>query len=145
MLKKKKARKKISKSRPTKKRRKRTTKGKRQKVKISKVKRAKKKNKAKRTNPKKVVLKRKKIKPIKEVLIGRVTHYFGKIKVAAIKLSKSLEQGDQIHFVGGEKTNFKQKVISLEINHKRIKKAPKGSEVGIKVRQVVREGYRVYR
>ncbi len=89
--------------------------------------------------------KTKKVKAHKEILIGRVTHYFDKIKVAAITLTKTLKQGDELHFVGGEDTDFKQKASSLEINHVKVKRAKKGAEVGLKVNKKVREGYRVYR
>ena len=86
--------------------------------------------------------KTKKVK--KEKLIGRVTHYFDKIKVAAIKLSAPLKIGDEIRIVGGE-VDFKQKVKSMEINRQKIKRAKKGDEIGLKVKEKVREGYRVFK
>ena len=96
---------------------------------------------------KKVSLKataKKRTKKKKEELIGRVTHYFGKIKVATIKLQKPIQLGDEIKIVGGE-VDFKQKVSSMEINHKKIKRAKKGEEIGLKVKEKVREGYRVFK
>ena len=134
-------------------RRRRIKKGK----KLVKKEKPKKARKARKAKPKKVkkriprrkkaVSKRKKRKTKlhKEILIGRVTHYFDNIKVAAISLLKTLKQGDEIHFIGGESTDFKQKVSSLEINHRKVKRAKKGTEVGLKVNKKVREGYRVYR
>jgi len=77
--------------------------------------------------------------------IGEVIHYFGDIEVAIIKLSKSLEVGDEIRVVGGEDTDFTQKVKSMEIDHDKIEKAKKGQEVGTKVKEKVREGYEVYK
>jgi len=77
-------------------------------------------------------------------LVGKITHYFGNIKVAVIKLSDSLKIGDEIRIVGGE-TDFTQKVDSMEIEHKKIKEAKKGDSIGLKVSQKVREGYKVYK
>ncbi len=81
----------------------------------------------------------------KEKLIGKITHYFSNIEVAVIKLSASLKVGEKIRIVGGEKTDFTQEVKSMEVEHKKIKKAKKGDEVGLKVKEKVREGYKVYK
>lgn len=82
---------------------------------------------------------------IKEKLVGEITHYFGKIGVAVIKLKDSLKVGDEIRIVGGLATDFTQTVKSMEIEHKKIKIAKKGQEVGLKVKEKVREGYKVYK
>ena len=78
-------------------------------------------------------------------LIGRVVHYFDKIGVAVIALEAPLKVGDTIRIVGGESTDFTQEVESMEIEHEKIKKAKKGQEVGLKVKEKVREGYKVYK
>jgi len=93
---------------------------------------------------KKKLVKKKPASKKKEELIGKVTHFYGKIKVAVVKLKSSLKVGDKIKIVGGE-TEFEQTVKSMEIDHKKIKKAPKGKEIGLKVSKKVREGYRVYK
>jgi len=77
--------------------------------------------------------------------IGEITHYFGNIGVAVIKLSGSLKVGDEIRIVGGEETDFNQKIDSMQVDHKEIKSAKKGDEVGMKVEQRIREGYKVYK
>ncbi|HPD45243.1 MAG TPA: hypothetical protein PK131_03630 [Candidatus Woesebacteria bacterium] len=77
-------------------------------------------------------------------LIGQVVHYFDQIGVAVISLSKTLKVGDQIRFVGGE-TDFIQEVISMEVDHEKIDQAKAKQEVGMKVDQRVRPGYRVYK
>jgi len=77
-------------------------------------------------------------------LIGKITHYFGNIDVAVIELSNKLKVGDTIRIVGGE-TDFTQEVESMEIEHQKIKEAKKGDSVGLKVKQKVREGYKVYK
>ncbi len=76
--------------------------------------------------------------------IGVITHYFGKISVAAIKLSDELCVGDKISIEGAH-TNFEQTVDSMQIEHQSIEKAKAGDEVGIKVAERVREGDRVYK
>ncbi|HOK00710.1 MAG TPA: hypothetical protein PLE40_02665 [Candidatus Pacearchaeota archaeon] len=78
-------------------------------------------------------------------LIGEITHYFPKVKVAVIKLSKPLSEGDNIRIVGGEDTDFIQEVKSMEVDHQKIKKAKKGESIGLKVNKKVREGYKVYK
>ena len=78
-------------------------------------------------------------------LIGRVIHYFDRIGVAVISLDAPLKVGDTIRIVGGESTDFTQEVGSMEIEHEKIKKAKKGQEVGLKVKEKVREGYKVYK
>jgi len=81
----------------------------------------------------------------KEEAIGEVVHFFSNIKVAVLKVTKPLALGDTIRIVGGEDTDFTQKVTSLEQEHEKIKKAKKGSEVGTKMSKKVREGYKVYK
>jgi len=77
-------------------------------------------------------------------LIGKVTHYFGNIGVAVIKLLDNLKEGDTIR-IFGQAIDFDQIVDSMEIEHKKIKQAKKGDSIGIKVKQKVREGYKVYK
>ncbi|MEK7173219.1 MAG: hypothetical protein AAB740_04590 [Patescibacteria group bacterium] len=86
-----------------------------------------------------------KLKPKKEILAGEVVHYFDQIKVAVIKLKAPLAVGDGIRLAGGQDTDFKQKVQSMEVEHKKISKAKKGQEVGMKVKEKVRDGYKVFK
>ena len=78
-------------------------------------------------------------------LIGQITHYFSNIEVAVIKLTAPLSVGDTIRVVGGEATDFEQEVGSMEVEHQKIKKAKKGNEVGLKIKEKAREGYKVYK
>ncbi len=94
--------------------------------------------------PVKKVIK-KKAKLVREKKLGKVTHYFDKIKVVVVKLSDALSVGDTIRIEGGEGTDFKQKVVSMEIDGKKIKKAKKRQEVGIKVKEKARDGYKVFK
>ena len=78
-------------------------------------------------------------------LIGEATHYFSNIGVAVIKLSGPLKVGEEIRIVGGEGTDFNQTIESMQADHKEIKSAKKGDEVGMKVAQKIREGYKIYK
>ena len=78
-----------------------------------------------------------------EEKIGEVTHYFGHVPAAIVKLTKALKKGDQVHFKG-QTTDFEQEVTSMQIDHKSIEKAKKGNEVGIQVTDRVREGDDVF-
>ena len=77
-------------------------------------------------------------------LIGKISHYFNNIEVAVVELSAPLKKGDTIRIAGGE-TDFKQTVGSMEVEHKKLEKAKKGDSVGLKVKEKVREGYKVYK
>jgi putative protease len=79
----------------------------------------------------------------KETEIGRVTHFFDKIKVAVIELSGKLKVGDEIRIIGNT-TDFTQKVRSIQIEHEVRKEAKKGDAIGMKVDDIVREHDKVY-
>lgn len=85
------------------------------------------------------------LKTKKEELIGEISHYFDNVKVAVVDLKKNLKIGEIIRIKGGEKTDFTQEVKSMESEHKKMEKAKKGDSIGIKVKEKVREGYKVYR
>ena len=70
--------------------------------------------------------------------VGVITHYYSGIGVAAIKLSKPLKEGEKIK-IKGATTDFDQTVSSMQINHKDVKTAKKGDEIGIKVKDRVRK------
>jgi len=84
------------------------------------------------------------VKKPKEKLIGKVVHYFNKAKVAVVKLKSPLSVDEKIRITGGE-TDFTQKVKSMEVDKKKIKKAKGKQEVGIKVNKKAREGYKVFK
>ena len=77
--------------------------------------------------------------------IGRMTHYFPHVKAGVIKVTRGiLSVGDTIH-IKGHTTDFKQKVLSLQLGHQPIQKAKKGQEVGIRVKSRVRQNDLVYK
>jgi len=79
-----------------------------------------------------------------EQLIGKVTHFFGNIGVAAVQLTGPLAAGDQIH-VKGHTTDFSQTVDSLEVEHQNVSKAGPGADVAFKVTDKARTGDQVFR
>lgn len=76
--------------------------------------------------------------------IGEILHYYGHIQVAVIKLSDALNTGEKIR-IKGHTTDFEQEVGSIQVDHNQIEKADKGQEVGMKVKDKVREQDKVYR
>jgi len=78
-------------------------------------------------------------------LVGEITHYFGKIGVAVLKLSDTIKVGDQIKIVGKEGEEFTQTVDSMQIEHENVSEAKAGDLIGLKVIQKVREGDKVYK
>jgi len=78
-------------------------------------------------------------------MIGKVTDYFAKIGVAALVINNGdLSLGDTIHFIG-HTTDFEQKINSMQIEHQPVDFAKTGDAVGIKVKDRVRHGDKVYK
>ncbi len=103
---------------------------------------------AKKIVAKKPVFKKSSIKAVaikKPKQIGKILHYFNNVKVAVIKFKESVKTGDTVKIMGGEAVDFKQKIVSMQIDHKKVATAKKGQEVGVKVKEKVREGYKVFK
>jgi len=82
---------------------------------------------------------------MEEKKIGEVIKYFGKIGVAAIRLSEgSLKVGESIHIVG-HTTDVTQAVDSMQIENKSVPEAGPGADIGIKTKDRVREHDVVYK
>ena len=75
--------------------------------------------------------------------IGRVSSYFEKVGVAAIKISDSLKVGDKVH-IQGHTTDFEVEILSMQIERDAIEQAKKGDHIGIKVPEKVRPNDAVY-
>lgn len=98
----------------------------------------------KKISRKKKVIRRKKIvRKAKEKVLGMIDHFFGKISVAAIKVKAPIKVGDVIH-VKGHTTDFAQRVDSVQIEHQNVMRAKKGDDIGIKVKEKVRQHDVVY-
>ena len=76
--------------------------------------------------------------------IGRVTHYFNRLGVAALELEDDLKVGDEI-LILGHTTELTQHVASMEVNHRKIMVAGPGADVALKVDEPVRKGDAVYK
>jgi putative protease len=76
--------------------------------------------------------------------IGRVSHYFGHLSVAAITLSEPLTVGERIH-IQGHTTDLVQTVDSMEVEHTHVQRAGPGDDVALKVEDHVRDHDLVFR
>jgi len=75
-----------------------------------------------------------------EMQVGKVTHYFPKIGVAIIEVTDgSIKIGDEIR-IKGKTTDFRQRIISIEIDYEKIEIAEPGQTIGIIVEQPARHG-----
>ena len=72
----------------------------------------------------------------KKHFVGKILHYFPKIKVATIKLVSELKVGDEILIIGKTTGLKKSKIKSMKIKNKPVQKSIKGQEIGISTSQV---------
>ena len=80
-----------------------------------------------------------------EERIGFVTHYYGHLSVAILRLeSGTLRVGDMIH-IRGHTTDFSQRVESLEVDHAPATEVGPNDDFGLKVDGHVREHDVVYK
>jgi translation initiation factor IF-2 len=80
-----------------------------------------------------------------EEQVGVVVKFFSKPSVAAIEVSGGgLKKGDTLKYKG-HTTDFTDVVSSMELDNKPIEEAKVGDLIGIKVKDRVREGDKVYR
>lgn len=79
-------------------------------------------------------------------LVGEVAHFFGKINVAALKLSAPLKVGDRISVEAKDGTAvLEQPVGSMQVNHQPVESAAAGDDVAIKTEGQVHSGNLVYK
>ena len=80
-----------------------------------------------------------------EERVGFVTHYYGHLSVAAIRLeSGSLRVGDTIRILG-HTSDFRQRVESMQVERQPVTEAGRRQEIGLKVTEHAREGDDVYK
>lgn len=82
--------------------------------------------------------------PVEKEEIGEVTHYFTDISVGVIELSGELSVGDEIS-IEGATTDIQQEVESMQIEHEDVEEAGPGDAIGLKVKDRVREGDKVFK
>lgn len=77
--------------------------------------------------------------------VGKVTHYYNKLGVAAIEVDDGeITPGDHLHIVG-HTTDADVVAETLELNHIPIREAHEGQNIGVKVNERVREHDEVYK
>lgn len=80
-----------------------------------------------------------------EEFVGVVTHYYGHLSVAAIRIEAgALRVGDTIRILG-HTSDFRQRIDSMQLDHQPVTEAGKRQEIGLKVIQHARENDAVYR
>lgn len=75
--------------------------------------------------------------------VGRVEHYYPKVQAAAVRLSKRVKVGDKVHIVG-HGDDVREKVTSLQIDHRPIQEGAPGQSVGLWVKDRVHAGDEVF-
>lgn len=81
---------------------------------------------------------------MEEKSIGVVVTYFAKIGVAAIRITDGeLKVGDRIR-IKGHSTNLEEDIESMQVEHENVQKVAAGTDVGIKVKERVREHDIIY-
>lgn len=81
---------------------------------------------------------------MEEKKIGTVVGYFAKIAVAAIRITDGeLKIGDRIK-IKGHSTDLEETIESMQVEHKNVDTATPGMDVGLKVKDRVREHDVVY-
>ena len=79
-----------------------------------------------------------------EVRVGVVTHYFGHLSVAAVRLERMLRVGDTVRILG-HTSDFRQRVDSMQLEHQPVTEAVGGQEIGLRVVEHAREHDVVYK
>ncbi|HPA25590.1 MAG TPA: peptidase U32 family protein [bacterium] len=82
-----------------------------------------------------------------KIHLGKVLHYYPKIQVAEILIqaNKKLTLDEEIIFEGEKIGIIKQKVLSMQINHKKIKSAQQDDIIAIKTEKPVCKNDLVYK
>ncbi|MBU2258941.1 MAG: hypothetical protein KJ926_07505, partial [Candidatus Omnitrophica bacterium] len=94
---------------------------------------------------KKKVFKKKSVPGLeKGKILGEITHYFPKVRAGVIKLKAPLKSGEKVR-IKGHTTDFKQVIVSMQIDRVTIQEAKKGDEIGILVNSRVRKKDTVYK
>jgi hypothetical protein len=106
-------------------------------------------SKAKSRSAKKKVKAKKQSRMVKIALAAlptaEVTHYFPHVNAAVLKIKTGeIRIGDELLFKG-HTTDFKQKVVSMQIDHQSVMIAKKGDDFGVQVKSRVRAGDLVFK
>lgn len=77
--------------------------------------------------------------------VGHITHFFPKISVAVIEVTAAALKVGEIVRIKGHTSDFTQTVESLQQEHLAVTEVKKGGSAGLKVKEHVREGDKVFR
>jgi putative protease len=78
------------------------------------------------------------------IRVGEITHFYDKLSVAVLNITEPVRVGDMLHLLGHH-TDFRQKLESIQIEHKEVTEAEPGQEVAVKVAQKVHPGDTVFK
>lgn len=81
----------------------------------------------------------------KKHFVGKILHYYPKIKVATIKLSSQINVGDKICIIGNKTGIENFEIKEMQSHHTNILNAKKSDEIGIKLERLVRKNDEVYK
>ena len=81
---------------------------------------------------------------MEEIEVGKITHYFGHLGVAAIDVTGEIKVGDTLH-IKGHTSDFTEVIESMQVEHASVTVAKPGDKIGIKVKEHTREHDIVYK
>jgi len=82
----------------------------------------------------------------RKIYIGKVTNYFGKLKVAEIKIeTHDLNIGEEIKIIGPTTGVYEDTLKEIRVDLKKVTKTTKGDDCSILVKDLVRRGDKVYK
>ncbi len=77
--------------------------------------------------------------------VGVIIKFFAKPSVAALKVTQgSIRKGELLRYKG-HTTDFMEEILSMEIENQAVEEVKAGDLVGVKVKERVREGDKVYK
>lgn len=80
-----------------------------------------------------------------EEQVAVIVKFFAKPSVAALEVTKgSIKKGDVLRYKGYT-TDFTEAISSMEIDNQAVDEVKEGDLVGVKVKERVREGDKVYK
>ncbi|MBL7171952.1 MAG: hypothetical protein ABIE47_14205 [Pseudomonadota bacterium] len=80
-----------------------------------------------------------------EEQVAVIVKFFAKPSVAALEVTKgSIKKGDLLRYKGYT-TDFTEAILSMEIDNQAVDEVKEGDLVGVKVKERVREGDKVYK
>ena len=77
--------------------------------------------------------------------VGEVSNYFDKIGIAIVTLDNTLSVGDRIKFVLNNQDLFEQVVESMQVEHKKVDSANRGSMIALKTNEAVTTGTKIFK